>query len=225
MQRGEKITERATRQQGDKAENQKGEKGRSFERKIAFSNRGGPRARGTATGFHRLRPRFWGIWREFQGPYLAVCPSIMLTWSLSFDRFAHFKCRFDSFAFTASIDHSILYQLLFTLQVVPAGIMVEGRSQPWKSLVTSEAGLPHHEHKIALLSEDQPPGKKGEKVIVGGVQTEVPSTGNVIVSKLIFDREREATTDCSILKEKLRANVETRESCMTLNGTHKARDD
>lgn len=91
--------------------------------------------------------------------------------------------------------------------------------------MTSEAGLPYHEHKIAVLSEDAPPGKKGEKVIVGGVQTEVSSAGTLIVSKLIFDREREATTDCSILKEKLRANVETQKSYMTLNGTHKASND
>ena len=51
--------------------------------------------------------------------------------------------------------------------------MEEGRSQPWKRLVTGDAKLPHHEHKIALVSEDALPYKKGETVIVGGVQTEV----------------------------------------------------
>ena len=51
--------------------------------------------------------------------------------------------------------------------------------------MTSDAGLPHHEHKIALLSEDAPPSTKGEKVIVGGVQTEVLATGIAIISRLI----------------------------------------
>ena len=100
--------------------------------------------------------------------------------------------------------------------------MDEGRSQPWKCLVTSDANLPHHEHYIAFSSEDAPPFEKGEKVVIGGVQTEVLATGNAIISRLIPNREREATTDFSTLKEKLRVNVETRRSYMTPNGMHKA---
>ena len=62
---------------------------------------------------------------------------------------------------------------VFEFRSFLASAMEEGRSQPWKRLVISDAKLPHHEHKIALVSEDAPPFKKGETVIVGGVQTEV----------------------------------------------------
>ena len=61
--------------------------------------------------------------------------------------------------------------------------------------MTSDAGLPYYEHKIALISEDAPPFAKGERVVIGGFQTEVSASSNLIMSRLIPGREKEAMID------------------------------
>lgn len=59
------------------------------------------------------------------------------------------------------------------------------QAQPWKSLRTSDANLPRHEHVIPALSEVVT-FKRGEKIVIGGV---VRTEGKRSNTKILYDTE------------------------------------